>query len=105
MKFVGVSGGLTGDPVDVLIMDDLYKDWKETSSPLLRQMVWDWYITVADTRLHPNDSQQLIVFTRWSGRRLSRTFREVRIGNELDFNEDIDEVMKKLKHDEFVKEN
>lgn len=64
LKCVGYEGGLTGDPVDVLLMDDLYKDWKEANSPVIRENVRDWYITVADTRLH-NDSQQLIVFTRW----------------------------------------
>lgn len=64
LKNVGYEGGLTGDPVDVLLMDDLYKDWKEANSPIIRDNVKDWYITVADTRLH-NDSQQLIVFTRW----------------------------------------
>lgn len=65
LKLVGYEGGLTGDPVDVLLMDDLYKDWKEANSPIIRENVKDWYITVADTRLH-NDSQQLIVFTRWN---------------------------------------
>lgn len=64
LKMVGYQGGLTGDPVDVLLMDDLYKDWKEANSPLIRDNVTDWYLTVADTRLH-NNSQQLIVFTRW----------------------------------------
>lgn len=65
LKMVGYQGGLTGDPVDVLLMDDLYKDWKEANSPVIRENVIDWYITVADTRLH-NNSQQLIVFTRWN---------------------------------------
>ena len=64
LKMVGYEGGLTGDPVDVLLMDDLYKDWKEANSPVIRENVKDWYISVADTRLH-NNSQQLIVFTRW----------------------------------------
>lgn len=64
LKMVGYEGGLTSDPVDVLIMDDLYKDWKEANSPTIRENVRDWYISVADTRLH-NNSQQLIVFTRW----------------------------------------
>lgn len=64
LKMVGYQGGLTGDPVDVLLMDDLYKDWKEANSPIIRDNVIDWYVTVADTRLH-NNSQQLIVFTRW----------------------------------------
>jgi predicted phage terminase large subunit-like protein len=63
-KTVGVGGALTGDPVDVLIMDDIYKDAKGAWSPVVRESISDWYDTVAETRLH-NDSQQLIVFTRW----------------------------------------
>lgn len=63
-KTVGVGGALTGEPVDMLIMDDLYKDAKTAWSPTVRESVRDWYDTVADTRLH-NDSQQLIVYTRW----------------------------------------
>jgi predicted phage terminase large subunit-like protein len=63
-KTVGVGGALTGEPVDVLIMDDIYKDAKTAWSPTVRESVSDWYDTVAETRLH-NDSQQLIVFTRW----------------------------------------
>lgn len=64
LKSIGRSGGLTGNPVDILIMDDLYKDDMEGNSPVIREAVKDFYITVADTRLH-NESQQLIVFTRW----------------------------------------
>lgn len=63
-KAVGVGGGLTGNTVDVLIMDDLYKDYQEATSPTVSEKVWDWYITVAKTRLH-NDSQELMVYTRW----------------------------------------
>ena len=63
-KTIGVGGSLTGEPVDMLIMDDLYKDASSAWSPVIRQNVADWYDTVASTRLH-NDSQQLMVFTRW----------------------------------------
>lgn len=64
IKTVGVGGSLTGEPVDILIMDDLYKDWMSAQSDTIRANTQDWYDSVADTRLH-NDSQQLIVFTRW----------------------------------------
>ena len=63
-KTVGVGGALTGEPVDVLIMDDIYKDAKTAWSPIVRESVADWYDTVAETRLY-NDSRQLMVFTRW----------------------------------------
>lgn len=72
VKTVGVGGALTGEPVDVLIMDDIYKDAKTAWSSIVRESVSDWYDTVAETRLH-NDSQQLIVFTRWHEEDLAGT--------------------------------
>ena len=65
LKAVGRGGALTGNSVDVMIMDDLYKDYAEGNSPIIRDAVWDWYTSVVKTRLH-NDSQELIVFTRWN---------------------------------------
>ena len=65
LKAIGRGGALTGNSVDIMIMDDLYKDYAEGNSPIIRDAVWDWYTTVVKTRLH-NDSQELIVFTRWN---------------------------------------
>lgn len=64
MISVGRGGGLTGNRVDVAILDDLYKDAEEANSPIIRDKTFDWYTSVVKTRLH-NDSQELIVFTRW----------------------------------------
>ena len=47
-----------------MIMDDLYKDYQDATSPTISESVWDWYTTVVRSRFH-NDSQELIVFTRW----------------------------------------
>ncbi|UKI39617.1 MAG: terminase family protein [Alistipes putredinis] len=52
---VGREGSLTGNRVDVFILDDLYKDAMEASSPLIRENCWDWYTSVVRTRMH-NDS-------------------------------------------------
>lgn len=64
LRVVGRGGSLTSKTVDVMIFDDLYKDAGEANSPQIRATAWDWYTKVARTRLH-NESQQLIVFTRW----------------------------------------
>jgi len=64
LKAVGRGGALTSITLDCVIMDDLYKDYQEGSSPVIRESAWDWYTSVVKTRLH-NESQQLIVFTRW----------------------------------------
>lgn len=61
---VGVGGGLTGRPVDILIIDDPYKSQRDAWSPTIRRSIQEWYDTVALTRLH-NNSQQLITLTRW----------------------------------------
>jgi len=61
---IGVGGALTSRQIDKLIIDDIYKDSKEAWSPTVRASVWDWFTSVAETRLH-NDSQILVVFTRW----------------------------------------
>lgn len=95
MKFVGVDGPLTGDTVDVLILDDLYKGWKDANSPVTQQSVWDWYLTVADSRLH-NDSQQLITFTRWSEQDVIAKLDDLGLVVAYDGTKDLEEVIENL---------
>lgn len=64
LKTVGRQGPLTGDPVDVAILDDLLKDRQEAQSLTIRENTWDWIVDVVETRFH-NDSQILYVTTRW----------------------------------------
>ena len=101
MKFVGVGGPLTGDPVDIMMMDDLYKDWKEANSPLIQENVWDWYISVAESRLH-NDSQQLITFTRWSDNDLIAKLIKLGLVVIYDGSKDLDDVIVDLREDQFL---
>lgn len=65
LKVVGRGKGITGKTIDMFIMDDLYKDYAEGNSPTVRDEAWNWYTSAVDSRLH-NNSQQLILFTRWS---------------------------------------
>jgi hypothetical protein len=64
LKAVGREGPLTGDPVDIAILDDLLKDRQEAQSLTVRQSTWNWIVDVVETRLH-NNSQMLYVTTRW----------------------------------------
>ena len=50
---VGVGGPITGRGADILIIDDPFKNRKEAESPLIRQQIWDWYLSTAYTRLSP----------------------------------------------------
>lgn len=64
LRGVGRGGALTSKTVDISILDDVYKDYAEGNSPVIRNAAWKWYTSVVRKRLH-NDSQELIVFTRW----------------------------------------
>ncbi len=60
----GVGGGISGEGADLLIIDDPVKNAQEAQSALQRERVWEWYRTVARTRLQPNGAVVLIM-TRW----------------------------------------
>lgn len=64
IKTVGVGGSLTGTPLDVGIIDDPFKDREEAMSIRIRDKVYSWFTDVFRTRLH-NNSQELIIMTRW----------------------------------------
>ncbi len=60
----GVGAGLTGSGADLLIIDDPVKDMQEADSQTYRDRVYDWYASVAETRLSPH-GKKLLVMTRW----------------------------------------
>lgn len=63
-KSVGVAGPLTGNPMDIGIIDDPVKDQLEASSKRFRDRTWEWYTDVFLTRTH-NESKLLLTMTRW----------------------------------------
>jgi predicted phage terminase large subunit-like protein len=60
----GVGGALTGRRLKVLIMDDPVKNAKAAYSELERSNLWEWYQSVAKTRLAPA-SLACLFMTRW----------------------------------------
>lgn len=64
MYAVGVGGGLTGRPLDVLLIDDPVKDIRAADSVKLSADAWEWWQTVARPRLAPW-APAIVVATRW----------------------------------------
>lgn len=60
----GVGGAITGKGADILLIDDPFKNEKESMSDIIRQQKWDWYTTTAMTRLSPRGAI-VIIMTRW----------------------------------------
>lgn len=57
-------GALTGRGARVIIIDDPVRDFVEAHSQLMRNHLWDWWLSVAQTRLEP-PHLVLVVQTRW----------------------------------------
>lgn len=62
---VGVGGGLTGRGADILVLDDLVKDFSEAISQTVLDGIWNWIWSVGRTRLSPNGAI-ILIMTRWA---------------------------------------
>ena len=62
---VGIGSGLTGNPLDIGIIDDPVKNEKEALSLSIKEGHKDWYQTVFMTRMSEN-SGQIIMATSWA---------------------------------------
>lgn len=60
---VGVGQG-TGNPADVLIIDDPIKDREQADSKTYRDNVWEWWTDVLSARLAPG-APVILILTRW----------------------------------------
>ncbi|SRR5579875_979343 len=64
MITAGIGGPVTGEGADLLIIDDPFKNYEEAMSERIRQRNWDWWESVARTRLQPG-ATVIILHTRW----------------------------------------
>lgn len=64
MTTAGVGGGVTGKGADLLIIDDPIKNAEEARSQTMRDKAWEWFTSVAYTRLEPG-GLVIIIMTRW----------------------------------------
>ena len=61
---VGIGSGLTGRPLDALIIDDPFADAEQAGSAYYRDRVWDWWRSVGAPRLAPG-APCCVILTRW----------------------------------------
>lgn len=78
----GRGGAFLGRPVDLLILDDLIKNAEEAQSPTILEGIWDWYCTVAYSRLGPR-APIIGIGTRWGPKDLfGRWADEAKVGGD-----------------------
>jgi predicted phage terminase large subunit-like protein len=61
---VGIDGGITGEPVDELIIDDPVRGRAEAESATYRDAAWDWWESNGATRLSSR-GRVILMMTRW----------------------------------------
>lgn len=80
LRAVGVGGGLSGFPANLIIVDDPHKDRADAESPRMRRQVHDWWSSTGSKRLQPDMGAVIAIQTRWheddfAGRRLKEEGR------------------------------
>jgi len=64
LRSVGLGGGITGRPADVMIIDDPIKNREEADSEVYRAKVQNYWRSTLSTRLAPG-APVVIILTRW----------------------------------------
>lgn len=60
----GIGSAITGRGADLFLIDDPIKDFAQAHSAAIRQSQWEWWLSVAQTRLEPG-AAVVVVMTRW----------------------------------------
>lgn len=76
-RAAGVNGGITGQGMNIGIIDDPAKDYKTASSPTYQEAVIDWYDTTFFTRADPKLNGIIIILTRWHKKDLAGQLLEL----------------------------
>jgi predicted phage terminase large subunit-like protein len=64
LYFAGADGSVTGRGANLFVIDDPFKNREQAESESSRRKVWDFFTSVAYTRLMPN-AVIVIILTRW----------------------------------------
>jgi len=64
VRSVGIAGGLTGRPADVMFIDDPISNMEQAESQTYRDRAWSFWTSVARTRLAPG-APVIVILTRW----------------------------------------
>ena len=74
MMAVGVGGALSGFGGNLIILDDLIKNWQDAHSKTVRDHLYDWWKSTLYTRAEPG-ATIVIAMTRWTAEDLPATLR------------------------------
>lgn len=61
---VGLAGGISGEPVDLMVIDDPVRGRAEAESPTYRDAAWDWWESNGATR-GSSRFKVVLMLTRW----------------------------------------
>lgn len=60
----GIMAGVTGNPADLIILDDCIKNKQEADSEIYRNRMWEEYLSTVNTRKSAT-AKVIVIMTRW----------------------------------------
>jgi predicted phage terminase large subunit-like protein len=100
----GAGVGIAGEPLDLLVIDDPFKNRKEADSPTIQERVYEWYMDDVTPRIQKAGAI-IIIHTRWGANDLigniqksaeARDWRYVRLSALAETQEERDKANAKV---------
>ena len=60
----GAGAGIAGEPLDLLVIDDPFKNRQEADSPVIQERVYEWYMDDVTPRIQERGAL-IVIHTRW----------------------------------------
>ena len=61
----GAGAGIAGEPLDLLVIDDPFKNRQEADSPTIQERVYEWYMDDVTPRIQERGAV-ILIHTRWN---------------------------------------
>ena len=75
IKLTGASGGITGRPADIIVVDDPYKGLIDELTPTALKKKWDWYTSLIEQRAR-TQTKLIVLHTRWHSEDIQGKIKE-----------------------------
>jgi len=61
----GAGAGIAGEPLNLLVIDDPFKNRQEADSPVVQERVYEWYMDDVTPRIQQDTGAVIVIHTRW----------------------------------------
>ena len=81
----GAGAGIAGEPLNLLVIDDPFKNRQEADSAVVQERVYEWYMDDVTPRIQQGTGAVVLIHTRWGPGDLIGRIRESEEGADWEY--------------------